>query len=119
VAAGTARLTEVAGSTPARRPLASWAGCAFALAAGLAIAWMDSRPTWDDTGITAAALFVASGLAALLGVRWWLAALLLAGPLVVAESSGMGVGLALPPAIALIGGGLGALLRRSVCAPPA
>jgi hypothetical protein len=93
--------------------------CACALAVGLAIAWVDSRPTWDDTGISAAALFVASGLAAALGVRWWLAALLVAGPLVVAEWSGVGPGLLLPPAIALIGGFVGALVRRSVRAPQA
>jgi hypothetical protein len=55
-----------AGSTPARRPLAAWLACAFALAAGLAIAW-----------------------------------------------SGVGPGLHVPPAIALIGGLLGALVRRS------
>ena len=90
--------------------------CAGALAAGLAIAWVDSRPTWDDTGISAAALFVASGVAAALGVRWWLAALLVAGPLLVAEWRGVGPGLLLPPAIALIGGVLGALVRRSVSA---
>ena len=87
--------------------------CAGALGAGLAIAWMDTRPTWDDTGITAAALLVASGLAAALGARWWLAALLVAGPLVVAESSGLGAGLALPALIAVPGAVVGALARRS------
>jgi hypothetical protein len=35
---------------------------AAALAAGAAIAWIDSRPTWDDTGVTAAMLLVASGV---------------------------------------------------------
>ena len=44
-----------------------------ALVVGLAIAWNDSRPTWDDTGITAGLLVMA---AALFGVvdprRWWL-----------------------------------------------
>jgi hypothetical protein len=102
----------------ARGPVTYVAGVG-ALAAGLAIAWVDSRPTWDDTGISAAALFVASGLAALLGVRWWLAALLVAGPLVVAEWSGVGPGLLLPPAIALVGGFVGSLVRRSVRAPQA
>ena len=45
---------------------------------GLAIAWNDSQPTWDDTGITAGLLVMA---AALFGVidprRWWLWALLI------------------------------------------
>ena len=48
-----------------------------AVVIGLAIGWNDSRPTWDDTGITAGLLVMA---AALLGVvdprRWWLWALL-------------------------------------------
>jgi hypothetical protein len=103
----------------AARGRMTYVACAGALAAGLGIAWMDSRPTWDDTGISAAALFVASGVAAALGVRWWLAALLVAGPLLVAEWRGMGPGLLLPPAIALIGGVLGALVHRSVSAPQA
>ncbi|HEX5010243.1 MAG TPA: hypothetical protein VFY71_07565 [Planctomycetota bacterium] len=96
----------------ARGPV-TWVACAGALAAGLAIAWVDSRPTWDDTGISAAALFVASGLAARLGVTWWVAALLVGGPLVVAEWGGVGVGLLIPPGIALVGAVLGALMRRT------
>jgi hypothetical protein len=47
------------------------------LALGFLIAWVDSRPNWDDTGITAGALFAG---AALLGAlqpagawRWALA----------------------------------------------
>ncbi len=31
-----------------------------ALAAGAAILWIDSRPTWDDTGITAGLLLLTS-----------------------------------------------------------
>jgi hypothetical protein len=49
----------------------------IALIAGMAIGWNDSRPTWDDTGITAGLLVVA---AAAFGVidprRWWLWAVL-------------------------------------------
>src|SRR5437764_7275473 len=49
-----------------------------ALAVGLAIGWNDSRPTWDDTGVTAGLLVAA---AAVFGVvdprRWWLWALLI------------------------------------------
>jgi len=36
----------------------------IALLAGLAIAWMDSRPNWDDTGIT---VFLILAVAALFG----------------------------------------------------
>ena len=38
----------------------------LALAAGLAIGWVDSRPTWDDTGITAGAIVLAAG-----AIAWW------------------------------------------------
>ena len=33
-----------------------------ALAAGLLIAWVDSRPGWDDAGITVFALFLSAGI---------------------------------------------------------
>lgn len=43
---------------------------------GLFIVYVDSRPTWDDTGITAGALLLSSGLLTLLGYRRpWLIAL--------------------------------------------
>lgn len=37
--------------------------------AGLCIAYIDSRPNWDDTGITAGLLFLSAGLFTLLGFR--------------------------------------------------
>jgi hypothetical protein len=47
-----------------------------ALALGLVIAYVDSRPNWDDTGITALALFVCCALCgALVPKRPWLWAL--------------------------------------------
>jgi hypothetical protein len=49
---------------------------AFAVLTGLFIAFVDSRPTWDDTGITAGAMLLSSGLFTLLGYRRpWLIAL--------------------------------------------
>ena len=48
-----------------------------AVAAGLAIAYLDSRPGWDSTGITASLLLLAAGITtALAGRRPWLWALL-------------------------------------------
>jgi hypothetical protein len=48
----------------------------IALLAGLFSAYVDSRPTWDDTGITAGGLLLVSGLLTLLGARRpWLIAL--------------------------------------------
>jgi hypothetical protein len=44
---------------------------------GLTIAWFDSRPTWDDTGISVAVLLLTAGmLAGLSGRRPWLWAIL-------------------------------------------
>ena len=48
----------------------------IAILCGLGISWMDSRPGWDDTGVTAGALLLASGIIALLAPRRvWLIAL--------------------------------------------
>ena len=48
-----------------------------AAAVGLAIGYVDSRPGWDDTGITAGLLILAAGAAAAVsGRRPWLWALL-------------------------------------------
>lgn len=47
-----------------------------AVALGLSIAYMDSRPNFDDAGITAGALLVSAGLLGLIGPeRPWLWAL--------------------------------------------
>ena len=49
-----------------------------ALALGAAVTYVDSRPTWDDTGVTAGALLVISGVLGFLGPkRPWLWALAL------------------------------------------
>jgi hypothetical protein len=53
---------------------------AAAVAAGAAIGYVDSRPGWDDTGITAGLLILAAGTAAAVsGRRPWLWALLVGG----------------------------------------
>jgi hypothetical protein len=47
-----------------------------AVLTGWCIAYIDSRPTWDDTGITVGAILLTSGLLTLLGYRRpWLIAL--------------------------------------------
>jgi len=49
---------------------------AAAVAMGIAIAYVDSRPGWDDAGITAGSLLIAAGVVALIGPqRPWLWAL--------------------------------------------
>jgi len=42
---------------------------AIACFLGLLIAYVDSRPTWDDTGITAGSILLVSGLLAMLADR--------------------------------------------------
>ena len=49
---------------------------AIATIAGLFYAYVDSRPTWDDTGITVGVILVTCGVLALIGFqRPWLLAL--------------------------------------------
>ncbi len=81
--------------------------CAGLLCEGAAIAWVDNRPNWDDTGITAAAVVITAAAGALGGVSYWLNAVLTVIPLLVVElPSGAGVLLAVPLAVG------GALLGR-------
>ncbi|MFZ0631542.1 MAG: hypothetical protein WA399_08855 [Acidobacteriaceae bacterium] len=48
----------------------------LALAVGLAIAWVDARPHWDDSGITAGMLLLSAAVLGLIGPRRpWLWAL--------------------------------------------
>jgi hypothetical protein len=49
---------------------------ALGIAAGIFIAYVDTRPNWDDTGVTAGLLLLSAGLLTLLGYRKpWLMAL--------------------------------------------
>ena len=60
---------------------------AFSIAIGVLIAYVDSRPNWDDTGITAVAIFAACFLfAAFDPVRPWLWALCVGVWIPLAES---------------------------------
>jgi hypothetical protein len=43
-----------------------------AMLAGATITYIDSRPNWDDTGVTAGAILLTCGILALLSPsRWW------------------------------------------------
>src|SRR5262245_38790602 len=54
---------------------------AASLGLGLAIGYVDSRPTWDDAGITAGALLLVAGGFSLMRPRqWWMVALLVGLP---------------------------------------
>ncbi|MBV9469813.1 MAG: hypothetical protein JO316_23240 [Abitibacteriaceae bacterium] len=55
-----------------------WALLLAALATGPAIAWMDTRPHWDDTAISAAALFLGCAVFGSVRPKYaWLWALLI------------------------------------------
>ncbi len=87
------------------------AATAIAVPSGLAIAWVDTRPHWDDTGITAGAVIVAAGLSTFLGLRWWASALIVACPLLLAEVPKAGWRLLIVLALAVLGSLLGRALR--------
>jgi hypothetical protein len=72
---------------------------------GLVVGYLDSRPTWDDTGITVALLLLTSAMAAgLSGRRPWLWALLIGAWVPVFEITGPG-GLASLTALAVSAAG--------------
>ena len=80
----------------------------LAVGAGLAIALLDSRPGWDDTGITAVLLLLAAfASAALAGRRPWLWALLVGGWIPLFEIPGSGQPVALVALVFAAAGALG------------
>lgn len=86
------------------------------LATGLVVAWIDSRPSWDDTGVTVGLLLIGSTVAAFVGGRRpWLWALLVGAPLPAVEIVTEGT---LAPLIALsfaaVGAAIGWGLRRAI-----
>jgi hypothetical protein len=88
---------------------------------GILIAWVDSRPAWDDTGVTAGMVFLTAALfGALRPVRPWTWALAVGVwiPLFgIVLHRNAGSLLALAPA--LLGAYAGALARRALAPPPA
>jgi hypothetical protein len=103
--------TSTKGSATGRRVLATLLAESLAVAVGCGIAWVDTRPNWDDAGVTAGVLLLGGGLAAVLGLRWWLAALLVACPIVLAEHRSAGWSILLMLGFAAAGSALGAALR--------
>lgn len=94
-----------------RRPSRTLIGAAVALLGGLALAWLDTRPNWDDTGISVGLLLIGAAVAGQIGAPWWLAGGLMAAPLLFAEL-GSDWSLLIVVPIALAGGFAGDYLRR-------
>lgn len=91
-----------------------------AICVGLAIAWVDSRPHWDDTGITAGALLLSSAIfgAASPGKPWlWALSIGIWIPLA-AAIRGANYSMFLILLFTFAGAYIGSTLRRAV-APPA
>jgi hypothetical protein len=87
-----------------------------AVVLGLLIAYVDSRPNWDDTGVTAAAVFAVAGLWGVLGPeRPWLWALAVGGwiPVVGIVTTG-NYGSLLALAVAFAGAYAGMGVRRTL-----
>jgi len=97
------------------RPFSRAVPIALALVLGLAIAFADSSPGWDSTGVTAGALLLAAGATAYLGRRRpWLWALLVGLPTPVIEiAAGGSIGSLLALVFAGIGAAIGWALARA------
>ena len=85
------------------------------LAVGVSLAWVDTRPSWDDTGISAALVLVGAAVFSGLGLPPLAAALVIAGPLVLVGFVAANFAAGLAMIVALLGafGGwlLGHVLR--------
>jgi len=88
----------------------------LSLAVGCLIGYVDSRPTWDDTGITAGSIFLASLLLAVWRPRsGWLTGLLIGGPVVAFNVIATGnLASLLALVIALVGSIVGILIARTM-----
>jgi hypothetical protein len=92
-----------------------WFLSIIALVFGLLIGWVDTRPTWDDAGITATAIFlVTATLGAAMPSRAWVWALAVGGCILLLNvllNGNYGAGLAL--VIAFIGSYAGVMVRKA------
>jgi len=95
-----------------------WLTLAVAAGLGFLIAWVDSRPTWDDAGITAGAILLLTGLLGLRNPqRPWVWALAV-GIWIPAQDILLHHNYGLSPVIviAFIGAYTGALVRKALVA---
>jgi len=81
---------------------------------GTCIAYVDSQPTWDDAGVTAAGLVVAAGLVSAMRPRAWLPIGIVVGlPTVALNVARFGRwDSAMAIAFSLLGAAIGGSIRR-------
>ena len=89
---------------------------AAALAIGVAIGYVDSRPTWDDTGITAGSVFLAAAALAIVRPRVaWLVGLAVGIPVPLFNVTLHGnFGSVMAIAVGLVGAGVGYVVGKMV-----
>ena len=97
------------------------AAAVIALLIGSCVAYVDSRATWDDAGVTAAALVAAAGLIGAARPRaWWLTGLSLGVPVVAFNVAIYGkFDSAIAVAFSLLGAAVGASIGRALRRPVA
>ncbi|MBX7251058.1 MAG: hypothetical protein K1X50_03675 [Candidatus Promineofilum sp.] len=93
-----------------------WVLLAVAVVVGASIAWMDGRPTWDDTGITAGVVLLLSAAFGFVAPRRpWVWALAIGGMIpLLGIIRGGNVASLLALIVALVGGYGGALVHRAM-----
>ena len=94
----------------------SWVLLALAVCCSVAIAYVDSRPTWDDTGITAAAVVGVCGLLGFVAPRRaWIWALVVGGGIpIAAVLAGHGLASLLAVGVAFVGAYAGVGTRVAI-----
>lgn len=97
-----------------------WVLLILAVVVGVLIGWVDTRPTWDDAGVTAAAILsVTAILGAAAPKRAWVWALAVGGSIVllnVVLHSSFGSVVAL--VFAFVGAFAGAFARKAIFSDP-
>lgn len=99
-----------------KQPVQFWSLLGLAIGLGLGIAWVDSRPTWDDTGITAGAIFIVTALLGLVQpTRAWIWALTVGIWIpILGITLHQNYGSILALIVAFVGAYAGALVRRTL-----
>ena len=90
--------------------------CVLGFLSGVGIGYMDSRPTWDDTGITVGGILLAAAVLGAADPRvFWIAGLAVGIPVLgMNVYVGGGYAAAVAALIAVAAAGVGAAVRRFV-----